>query len=679
MAVYVVRLDDQVSAPAKAAGSSVSGLSEQFDALQSQLRAAEAALDATNIQLAQQANLARAAAEAASIQAQQQANLAHHDKSAYKGTSEKDILADIAAQQKKNLAMHDQNRDAEAGLAKQRADAHEAAITAARSEKMGLADLHAGYQMYGEAIDIVVSRFKALGAAIAATFALAIKLTQEDDALRSTLGVLAGGDDAVGQGVMDQLDALAEKLPFATGKLEEWAKGLLAAGVKGEALDEAIKAIAASTAIMGDSGGRAAEGLIKRFTMMAQAGQKVTLDRRIMQQLAEAGVTVGDLATALGVPAEKLAGMALDADKLGAAMQKALITKGVGPLQRMGQTFESMRAKILDSFEDAFANLGELVGPFMQELQSLASEFFKGGVASKDFAGIVKGLLAPAFEAATAMVKWLHLAFLEAQVAVLKFRVAILPVTSALDQFIPKGTAAKALLEGLKVAFIILAGAAVVFGVAMFIALLPLMVLVGVIGLVVYGLYRLGAVIYEQVAGFLAWGSAAISVGGRVVGAVSSTLAGIAGALVSFPLTAAQAGLDFVLGFVQAITSGQGPVADAARALARSALSAIKGALGISSPSRVMLQMGGYTAEGMAEGLEKGTPDVAMAAQGMGSAAVGGAAAGAGGGGGGRKIEVHVEPGAVVIHGAGGDVMALTEEALALLLEKILLQQGARA
>lgn len=654
MAVFTVQLEDKVSGPAESAAASVGSLSEQFEALQKQLSAVE----------------------------QMQANaFKFHDKEAYKPASESDILADIKKQQQANLAMHDQNRDAEIGLAKHRAAAHEQAASAARAEKMSLADLYAGYQMYGEAINIVVSRIKAVVGVLASAVQMAIALTQEKDQLRATFDVFT---DGMGDKLLNELEDLAAELPFTADKLNAWAKSLLAAGIKGDALKTSIKAIAAATAIMGESGGQAAQNLIKRFALMAETGQKVSLDRKILSQLAEAGVSVQALAKQLGVAPEKLSEMKLGAKELGEAMQKALIAQGAGPLAKLGMTWGSIAAKVKEGFEDAFEDLGDLVEPLMKEIQSLASEFFAGSVAANDWKAFIKAAFTDAFQAAARFVNWIHVGFLEAQIAVLKFRIAIRPITSTIDELVPKGMLAKGMLEALKVAFIAAAAAAVVVGVAMFIAMLPLMILVGVIGLVIYGLYRLASAAYEQVAGMLAWAQATAMAGDQVLDAIKSTVTGAAAALVGFPLAAAEAGLNFVLGLVQAITSGQGPVADAVRALASSAIAAIKGALGIASPSRVMMTMGDYTTQGLVSGIAGGEGDVERAAQGAGMAAVSGVDAGLSQGGGGAaggkaakgRTEIRVEAGAVVIHGAGGDIMALTEEALALLLERLAAKAG---
>ena len=79
----------------------------------------------------------------------------------------------------------------------------------------------------------------------------------------------------------------------------------------------------------------------------------------------------------------------------------------------------------------------------------------------------------------------------------------------------------------------------------------------------------------------------------------------------------------------------------------------LKGVLGIHSPSAVMAELGGFTAEGFALGMEGGGAEVQSAArQSLIDAALGGGGGTALGGGGTGSVSFHSE---VHIHGAGGD------------------------
>lgn len=84
-------------------------------------------------------------------------------------------------------------------------------------------------------------------------------------------------------------------------------------------------------------------------------------------------------------------------------------------------------------------------------------------------------------------------------------------------------------------------------------------------------------------------------------------------------------GRDIARGLINGINNMIGSVADKAREMGRAASNAVKGALGIASPSRVMRQMGEYTGEGFALGLAGSVGDVAKTATALAGAALAGA------------------------------------------------------
>lgn len=75
------------------------------------------------------------------------------------------------------------------------------------------------------------------------------------------------------------------------------------------------------------------------------------------------------------------------------------------------------------------------------------------------------------------------------------------------------------------------------------------------------------------------------------------------------------AGRDLVAGFGKGIRDATAGAVDAAVDAARAAVKAVTGFLGINSPSRVFMEIGAYTGEGMAIGLENQKRSVSQAAQ----------------------------------------------------------------
>jgi TP901 family phage tail tape measure protein len=76
-------------------------------------------------------------------------------------------------------------------------------------------------------------------------------------------------------------------------------------------------------------------------------------------------------------------------------------------------------------------------------------------------------------------------------------------------------------------------------------------------------------------------------------------------------------GLNLMRGLANGIMNAGSFVINAALGVARKVVGAVKGALGIQSPSRVFAEVGGFTALGMAQGIMGRTPDVVSSVQRM--------------------------------------------------------------
>lgn len=101
--------------------------------------------------------------------------------------------------------------------------------------------------------------------------------------------------------------------------------------------------------------------------------------------------------------------------------------------------------------------------------------------------------------------------------------------------------------------------------------------------------------ITTMVAAFQAGGTQAVAI-------AQSTASGIQAAFVGVDLYSA--GMNMMQGLVNGINSMRGTVEAAAQSIAQSAANAVNSALQIHSPSRLMIQSGQYTGEGMAIGME---------------------------------------------------------------------------
>ena len=128
-----------------------------------------------------------------------------------------------------------------------------------------------------------------------------------------------------------------------------------------------------------------------------------------------------------------------------------------------------------------------------------------------------------------------------------------------------------------------------------------------------------------------------------------------------------EAGANIVDGLINGITSGLSKLRDAITGMGQSTVSWLKDTLGIRSPSRVFMQLGGYVGEGFAQGIGASADTVGNAAAAMSAAAFSGLrAAGAGAGGGwrglaGATVSVTVAP---TITSAAADPAAVAAEVL---------------
>ena len=120
-------------------------------------------------------------------------------------------------------------------------------------------------------------------------------------------------------------------------------------------------------------------------------------------------------------------------------------------------------------------------------------------------------------------------------------------------------------------------------------------------------------VIKGGVTGFLEGGKELISglkdgiekYGPKIKEAVKGIVDKAKGALANIGSKLVQAGKDMIQGFINGIASKAGAVVAKATEIAGGAVTAVKNFLGINSPSRVFMEIGKYTAQGMSIGLDK--------------------------------------------------------------------------
>lgn len=509
-----------------------------------------------------------------------------------------------------------------------------------------LAEMTGGISLVAEVAAGVVLAF---GAVVVAGMAMAI---QANEAKQAMLGLF----DALGEGKVtgaqteEMIDGLKAKLGISKDAMIDWTKKLMAMGMTDLGQLEKSLTATASAAALVKGGDEAFEKLTKKIQTAVQAGTGLKIVEKGLAGLAGVGLTVDDVAQKMGVSAKSLAAQlkagTVDAGKFGDAMQNALIEKGKGPLERLAASSGNIKKLFMESIGDMFEDID--VGPFMQQVKELFDIFSQAKPSGQALKAGIGGFFKEVFVIATKVVPYIKRFLLDLVILGLKAYIGLKPVTKWFKELAANQTVVAvfwAALKGLGMAALTV-GIVIATVVAVFVGL---------------GL----ALMAIQVA--------IVAVGGIILGFVASAGAALSG----WVKGAASAAYDFVAGLVKGIANGAGQVGEAVKGLAKSATGAFKSALGIASPSKVMMQLGGHTGAGFAQGLEDTAGDVHASASGISAAAFSGASSGGtaapakSGSGGGNTINV-----SVAIDGAGKSAMEITEEMVSACFERIALSAG---
>jgi hypothetical protein len=437
----------------------------------------------------------------------------------------------------------------------------------------------------------------------------------------SAFSALEGGP-AAAEATLNALRDLEKVLPQNEKTLADWSRGLLAAGVSSDKLKGALTAVSGASLLV-QGGGDKVVGLLKKWQEASIAGTKIKFSTSM---LAGTGVTEEEFMHALGMTPKQLdlakKQGTLTGEQLSDALVKVLNEKGAGPIA----TSMNKLSTIWDKFKDNVIKLFEDVdiSPFIDALKDLLGIFDQGTDSGKAMKEAITATFNKIFQVAAKVIPYIKEGFKILAILILKTYIALKPVGAALVKLWDAVSQGKGGNETMAEFALIMARCA------------------------------------NMISMFAERATFAI---------------GVVTKLVTWYDQAKTAGTDLAQGLVDGVNSGVGWVVDAVRGMGASAISALKGVLHISSPSRIMKQMGHFTAEGFAGGMDAGTGKVEASAGKMAGAAVGGAAGGVGGGGKGG-VTVNLAAGAIQVTGASGDVSELTENAVSLMFERIALTQG---
>ncbi len=507
--------------------------------------------------------------------------------------------------------------------------------SAANADKDAIKNLQEQIVAKKAAVNSATADFVKLGGSFAKAAAgaddLAEPIAQSGDAIKGLMDTAKGGLGPM-NGLFERLQMLKTGGPVAAIIALEVAFLALGAAVLGVVYKMAEYALACTDAA------NKQKNLLTGLTGSTQAASE-------LQSM------ISDVAGQVPIASSEVAKFAEDlykSGKRGDELKKALVSAsmaaaGLGKDTKIGSELARKAMLPLDvqvmkareNFAKIFA--GAKVESFEKALQMVLSLLDENSSAAKALKFVVETILNPLFDAVAtlgpaikAFFQGMVIAALVVVIAVLKVRKAFKDAFGgdiAIDLDLVKTglyagmaavvvlTAAVAALAVVMAAFV--AGALVglmmllapvvllMIGVAAacFVAMLPLIIL----GVAVYGLYKAFVAARDAIAG-MEWGSV---------------------------------GRNLMDGLLNGITSGAGAVLDSIRNLAANMTSTIKNALKIASPSKVFEEVGEFTSEGMAIGVERKSGSVTAAVGSMvsiPSSAPSGASASASG----RQIIVNI-------------------------------------
>jgi hypothetical protein len=531
----------------------------------------------------------------------------------------------------------------------------------------------------GEAVAAVVSIAGGLAGALASITVggakFAIQASQAKQQMLSLFDAMGGGVVS-GEQLDEMLSGLADRIGISKDTLAPLTEEFLRMGVTGVDSLEKLTLAAMSAEASGKGGAAAFTELQKKLQLAVETGQGFKLGTKQLLGLRAAGAGVSEIAAKMGMTTAALtaalAAGTVDAKKFGDAMTEAVIAKGAKPLERMATSFDAIKKKWDQDIGDLFEDID--VGPFMAEVKELFSIFGQGKSSGEALKAGIGGFFKEVFSLATKLVPIAKHFLLDLVIYGLRAYIALKPIVGAIREFFASATGSAVLQFALDTLWSALKGIG-----------LAIAVVVGFFATMAAVSMAVGVAVWSAI-GALA--SLAITIGSAVTGAISGAVA----ALMGWVSGAGQVASDFVMGLVNGITAGASLVTNAVQGLASGALNSFKGILGIASPSKVMAGMGSFTAQGFAQGVEGGAPDVHGAASGLASAAVSGvqssppgaggavaaaASAGQAGSSTDNSKSVTIEHIEVVIQGAGKGLQEVTAEMWASVTEQLALQAGA--
>lgn len=516
-----------------------------------------------------------------------------------------------------------------------------------------------------------VAALAAIGAAFAALSKKAYETAANQNLFVAQLNAM-GGASVKGDQVVAMLRRMAQVLPFTTKEMGAWAQEMMQAGVRDiPRLQQATKAIAASTAMVGEQGGAAMRSFVIDLN---SAARNIAGMSDLGGRLEKMGLTVQEVAKAAGINARSFrdAKSALDfyashprkLQELGAVIQDLAIKKGIPSMKALGATVGKIMEKMGDSIAQLFMRIGATKGfqEFSVELQRIALMFGLMTASGKTAENGLVNFFDVVFKMGAKALTLLQVGLLDLQITWLRFRIAIAPTVKDLQKIQQR---IEEMSPPVDVFVMALRGLAAVLA------------LVGAGLVVMFAPLALGSALVAGLVGLIAVAIGAIATGLADLGGFIKWIAKLGEEL--WEGTKRLGGL-VIDGIIIGLKGGVALLKKAINEVTSLLPKSIADTLEIKSPSRVMMRLGLALPQGLEQGIEKGAPDAAGAAARMAMGAAGGGAVGVaavareGRGGG---VVVNLAPGAIQVAGGNGESQTtLVEEAIVAMFERIALTQG---
>jgi hypothetical protein len=488
-----------------------------------------------------------------------------------------------------------------------------------------------GLEAIAPAAGVAIAAISALTAITAGLILEGAELSLEQSELKesmmASLESFTGSKDAAA-GMYDQLEALRGSLGQSRETVQDWSLKLLGAGVSSAKLSDAMTAVASSAALMRNDGSKAL-AMIEKLNEAGMKGSKIKFSTSM---LVGTGISEGDLMKALGMTPKQLELAKkqgkLTGEQLSDAMIKVLDEKGAGPLAAKANSLGAQWQKLKDNFMGLFADVD--TSGFLASLKDLLSIFDQSTASGKAMKAGVTGAFNAIFSAAAQVFPYVKTAIEQVIIAGLRVYIALKPMIKAFNDAHVGGLMLKA------------------------------------VGLIIS---MIGSAALGAASGLVHIVTAAMQAYYPIRDAFNHAKNHIA--------NAAQAVEDFIRGLVSGIMGGSGQVNAAIKQLGQGMLTTFKSTLGIASPSKEMMKLGGHVTAGFVQGVSASNDNVRSATGKMASTASRGAVSG-GAAASGKEKGGGVTVGDVTINitGASGDAHDLTEQGITLIFERIALEQG---